>query len=122
MAYMRGHFYIWSDGDNVHFHHGSHAESRGHGFGEAGSVDENTLCAYAEAIVSPTSVTLPMYIVEEFVAMHWAKMSDEERGAAVRRVIDKYGGGNFSADAVMEAAGLPTVMDVVKAGLPESKS
>jgi hypothetical protein len=132
MAYMRGHFYIWGDGENVHFWHGNHVFDgepiKGQINGPEGRPEDNTLCQYPQDYahgVGPTGgdggsgIALPNYIVEEFCVMYWSRMSDEERADAVKRVIDKYGGGNFGADAVMEAAKLPTVMDVVMQSIEE---
>lgn len=110
MAYIRGHFYIWRDGENIHFSHGNHLGDEG----ENGRPGDNTLCCYSNGHQGPESLALPNYVVDEFVVMRWAQLSDDERAAAVQRVIDKYGDGSFGADAVMEAAGLPTVMDVVR--------
>lgn len=126
MAYMRGHFYIWGDGDNIHFWHGNHVSGGepigGLIQGAKGRPEDNTLCAYSENFQkgngTESGVTLPNYIVEEFCVMYWARMDDEQRADAVERVIKKYGGGNFGADAVMEAAGLPTVMDIAMKNLP----
>lgn len=133
MAYIRGHFYIWGDGENVHFSHGNHVwEGKpigGRIQGREGRPEDNTLCSYPQDYthgIGPTGgdggsgVVLPDYIVEEFCVMYWSRMTDEERMDAVRRVIDKYGGGNFGADAVMEAANLPTVMDIVEKHIKEA--
>lgn len=97
MAYMRGHFYVFSSGDAMNIHHGWDHE-------------HDPDCHY-EKNSDTTSVSLPMPIFDELVAMHWARMSVEEQEETKQRAIAKYGGGSFGADGLMEEAGLPTVMD-----------
>jgi hypothetical protein len=119
MAYIRGHFYIYSDGNSFHFHHGhgqpfeiGGREFRGED--ETGSMDDNTFCPFEPGRHPDGNyVSLPVYIVEEFVAMHWVRMTPPEREAAIARVRQKYVGGNFGADAVAEQHGDETVMDHV---------
>ena len=116
MAFMRGHFYIWSGGEYVSFTHGAHTfegEPIDDQCGPDGSVEDNTLCGAPADRDHAETLILPTYIVEEFVAMYWARMTDDERKEANERVGMKYGGSEFGADGVMQAAGLPTVMDVV---------
>lgn len=117
MAFIRGHFYIWSSGEFVSFTHGAHLfedEPIDQPCGPDGSVEDNTLCDAPHDRDYASTVNLPTYIVEEFVAMYWARMSDKQRAEVVERTIHKYGGESFGADGVMQAAGLPTVMDVVR--------
>jgi len=120
MAFIRGHFYIWTSGEFVSFTHGAHSfegEPIGEPCGPDGSAEDNTLCMSPPERKHSSTVDLPIYIVEEFVAMYWARMSDEQRAETVERIVHKYGGRNFGADGVMQAAGLPTVMDVVEANI-----
>lgn len=105
MAYIRGHFYIYSSGDYMNLHHGwDHASE------EECPMTENG---------NPTQVSIPTPIFEEVAVMYVSRMSDEEIDAAKDRAIRKYGGGNFGADALMEERGLPTVMDTVLSNLPD---
>lgn len=107
MAYMRGHFYVYSSGDAMNIHHGWDHE-------------HDPDCHY-EKNGDVSSVSIPMPIFDELVAMHWARMSDDEKEETKRRAIAKYGGGNFGADGLMEEAGLPTVMDDILADLPDEE-
>ena len=117
MAFIRGHFYIWRSDGFVSFTHGAHTfegEPIGEQCGPDGSVEDNTLCGAPPDLDHASTVDLPTYIVEEFVAMYWARMSDEQRAETIERVVHKYGSRNFGADGVMQAAGLPTVMEVLR--------
>lgn len=110
MAYIRGHFYIYSYGDGLFFGHGPHESEQE---GPRGAVEDNSLCSF-EKKIAPDGVDLPSYIVEEFVVMYYERMDEETRLEAEKRVIDKYGGGNIGADAVAKKHGNKTVMEIVK--------
>ena len=98
MAYMRGHFYVYSDGSFVNFSHGG-----GHEAEEDCPLEANS---------ATDTVSLPVPIAEEFVAMYWARMTPEQQDSAVRRAAEKYEG-NFGADGVRGLLGMSTVSDEI---------
>lgn len=103
MAYMRGHFYIWEDGAGINIHHGYMC------------VDDED-CPRDSDYDVPQRVWLPNAIIEEFVAMKAHRMIEEGTwDAAVERATQKYAGGNFGADALASAVGVPSAMDLILA-------
>ena len=77
MSYMRGQFYVWTDG---HFMHLDGAED-------------------------PMAM-MPLETFDELVAMRWAQLTPDERKGAMRRAVAHYAG-NGGCDALCKAMGVP---------------
>lgn len=107
MAYMRGHFYVYSDGTFLHIHHGWDHSS-------------DPDCPY-EDDSDISHVSIPMEVFDALCAMRWARLTPEERGLAAKKAVD-LGAGNFGADALLEELGLPTAMDWVREATKDLES
>lgn len=79
MAYMRGEWYVWGDGENTHFN----------------------------------DFSMPDELVDEFVAMRWAQMSEDEWLTAQRRAAENWGG-NFGCIELCDHLGVPNGLDMLK--------
>lgn len=64
------------------------------------------------------SVLMPLDVLQELAAMIWHNMEPEAQQAAVRRAAENHAG-NFSADGVLRALGLPTAVDMVRQALAD---
>lgn len=98
MAYMRGEWYIYSDGTHMCIHHGG-----------------------IEGTLAGSFVAMPMDTFDELVAMRWHRLSAEEQQETMTRAFEKYAG-NFGADGLATALGEPTVMESIAAKLEKDDS
>lgn len=89
MAYMRGEHYVYGDGDELHWYAGNNG-----------------------------AVHIPKDVMDEFVVMRIAQMTNEEIGEASLRAYDKHYG-NFGFDGLAKMLDLPTVTDHLKGVVAE---
>lgn len=85
MAYMRGDFYVWSDGENLHIH----------------SPDRSN------------ELVIPDETFEELAAMYFLRMTEEEREKAIERAYVNHGG-NFGCEGVAKHLGKPSGYDMLE--------
>lgn len=87
---MRGDFYVWSDGENLHLH-----DQRCDG----------------------KPLVIPDETFEELAAMYFLRMTESERESAIRRAYENHGG-NFGCEGVAKYLGQPSGYDLVGAMNP----
>src|SRR5260221_14009223 len=81
---MRGEFYVWSDGANIHID--AHRPQ----------LDSDW--------PSRDMAMMPLQIFDELVAMRWAQLATGERVSAMKRAVANYSG-NVGCDALCKAMG-----------------
>lgn len=96
---MRGNYYLWSDGDNLHIWVADGYD----GWDEAGwAVDDDG--ERSADHVNASGVSIPEKVMDAFVMMRLAQMIDESLvGKAIDRAIGEYGG-NFGSTMLAKNA------------------
>ena len=88
MAYMRGNYYLWSDGDNLHIWMADGYDS----WDEAGWALEKDDKRSADRL-NALGVSIPEKVMDAFVMMRFAQMIDEGIvDKAIDRAVGEYGG------------------------------
>jgi hypothetical protein len=99
MAYMRGNYYLWSDGDNLHIWVADGYD----GWDEAiWAVDDNG--ERSANRVNASGVSIPEKVMDAFVMMRLTQMIDEGLvDEAIDRTAGEYGG-NFGSTMLAKNA------------------
>ncbi len=99
MAYMRGNYYLWSDGERLHIWMADGYDS----WDEAGWALDNDGKRSADRL-NASGVSIPEKVMDAFVMMRLAQMLDEgTTGGAIDRAISEYGG-NFGSTMLAKNA------------------
>ncbi len=115
MSYMRGDFYLWSDGEHLHLW----AVDGYDGWDDSIWV-EGVRSDRGNASKRASGVALPMDVVDEFVVMRLAEIIDEKRFAdAIDRAVARHGGNGGCLSLAVKAADLKAALQ--KLLKPEDK-
>lgn len=106
MSYMRGDFYLWSDGERLHLWAANGHDSWDDSIWAHGVRNDRT-----GAGTRASGVALPLHVVDEFVAMRLAEIIDDKRLAAViDRAVAVCGGNGGCHSLTAKAAALKAVL------------
>jgi hypothetical protein len=110
MSYMRGDYYVWHDGDNMHIWAAKGYDRWDHAVW-AVDLDGNRHSDMLEA----SGVGIPEAVLDELAMMRLAELLEEGQAeAAIDRAVQK-SGGNFGCHALAQNA------EAIKAGLRQIK-
>jgi hypothetical protein len=110
MAYMRGDYYLWSDGDNLHVWVANGYD----GWDEAGWALDKDGKRSADRM-NASGVSIPEKVMDALVMMRLAQMIDEGLvGEAIDRAVGEYGGNVGSTTLAKNAEQLKTALMQIK--------
>jgi hypothetical protein len=110
MAYMRGDYYLWSDGNNLHIWVADGYD----GWDDAGWVFDKDGKRSADR-VNASGVSIPEKVMDAFVMMRLAQMIDKGlAGEAIDRAIGEHGGNFGSAILAKNAEKLKAALAQIK--------
>ncbi len=110
MAYMRGDYYLWSDGDNLHIWVADGYDS----WDEAIWAVDDDGKRNADRL-NASGVSIPERVMDAFVMMRLAQMIDEGLvGEAIDRVIGEYGGSGGSSLLAKNTQKLKAALSEIK--------
>jgi hypothetical protein len=114
MAYMRGNYYLWSDGDNLHIWVADGYD----GWDEAIWALDKDGKRIADRL-NASGVRIPEKVMDAFVMMRLAQMIDEDLvGEAISRAVGECGGNFGSTMLAKNAKKLKTALAQIKLDKP----
>ncbi len=110
MAYMRGNYYLWSDGDNLHIW----VADGYNGWDEAvWAVDDDG--ERSADRLNASGVSIPEKVMDAFVVMRLAQMIDESVvGKTIDRAVSECGGNFGSLLLVKNTQKLKAALEQIK--------